>query len=172
MTWHAYSILTLFFSISYLVTILFTVFIIILEDNNPIKTISWLIVVILLPVLGMLLYLNFGRNFRKEKLFSRKGLAEYLSIKTLEPHQLDKLEDEFIQKDPKLKSKRHIMRLLLNNSKALLTQKNRIEILHNGADAFASILAALRTAKDHIHLEYYIYEDDEIGNKIALQHPF
>ena len=64
------------------------------------------------------------------------------------------------------------MRLLLNNSKALLTQKNRIEILHNGADAFASILAALRTAKDHIHLEYYIYEDDEIGNKIALHTHF
>ena len=82
MDWDAYDILTLFFSISYLITILFTAFVIILEDNNAIKTISWIIVVILLPVLGMILYLNFGRNFRKEKLFSRKGLTDYLNIKT------------------------------------------------------------------------------------------
>ena len=121
----------------------------------------------LLPVLGMVLYLNFGRNFRKEKLFSRKGLADYLSIKTFEPFQVDRLDDEFIQKDPKLSSKRHIMQLLLNNSKALLTSKNKVEILHNGADTFSSILEALRHAQSHIHLEYYIYEDDEIGNEIA-----
>ena len=167
MDWDAYDILTLFFSVSYLITILFTAFVIILEDNNAIKTISWIIVVILLPVLGMILYLNFGRNFRKEKLFSRKGLTDYLNIKTFAPYQLENLDDDLIRKNPRLYEKKHIMRLLLNNSKALLTQKNKIQILHNGGSTFQSILGALELAKNHIHLEYYIYEDDEIGNKIA-----
>ncbi|MCG8384615.1 MAG: cardiolipin synthase [Cytophagales bacterium] len=167
MDWDAYDILTLFFSISYLITILFTAFVIILEDNNAIKTISWIIVVILLPVLGMILYLNFGRNFRKEKLFSRKGLTDYLNIKTFAPYQLENLDNDLIRGNPRLYEKKHIMRLLLNNSKALLTQKNKIQILHNGTSTFHSILGALELAKNHIHLEYYIYEDDEIGNKIA-----
>ncbi len=167
MGWDAYDILTLFFSISYLITILFTTFVIILEDNNPIKTISWIIVVILLPVLGMILYLNFGRNFRKEKLFSRKGLTDYQSIKTFEPYQIENLDHDLIRRNPKLYDKKHIMKLLLNNSKALLTQRNKIQILNNGELTFQSILEAIRSARDHIHLEYYIYEDDGIGNEIA-----
>ena len=36
----------------------------------------------------------------------------------------------------------------------------------NGEEKFPELLQALRNAKDHIHIEYYIFEDDEIGRSI------
>jgi len=60
----------------------------------------------------------------------------------------------------------NIMRLLLNSSKSLLTEKNRVNVLQNGRETFDSIIAAIDGAKHHIHLEYYIIDDDHIGNLI------
>ena len=36
----------------------------------------------------------------------------------------------------------------------------------NGEKKFPEVLQAMKQAKDHIHIEYYIYEDDEIGKAI------
>jgi cardiolipin synthase len=41
-----------------------------------------------------------------------------------------------------------------------------LKILVNGEGKFPEVLAALRAAKHHIHLEYYIYENDTIGAEI------
>jgi len=55
----------------YIITVAFTVILIIQQKGDPLKTISWLLVIFLLPVIGIILYFFFGKNFRKEKIFSR-----------------------------------------------------------------------------------------------------
>ena len=65
-----------------------------------------------------------------------------------------------------VQSKVNIIKLLLGNNKSILTDKNELTILHNGGQTFSYLLEDLRNAKDHIHLEYYIFEDDTIGNTI------
>ena len=47
-----------------------------------------------------------------------------------------------------------------------LTANNSVKLLVNGENKFPEVIKALKEAKNHIHLEYYIYEDDEIGRKI------
>ena len=42
------------------------------------------------------------------------------------------------------------------------------KVLSNGEETFKHILEALEGAVHHIHLEYYIVRDDEIGNKLNL----
>jgi cardiolipin synthase len=59
-----------------------------------------------------------------------------------------------------------IITLLLNNSKALLTEHNQVEIFQTGRKTFRSILDNIDGAKKSIHLEFYIIANDEIGNKI------
>jgi cardiolipin synthase len=58
------------------------------------------------------------------------------------------------------------MTLLLNNSKAIITEYNSVEMYHTGEQTFEAIKKALLSAKDHIHMEFYIIEDDKIGNEI------
>jgi len=161
MEWFSYV-----FGTVYLLTIVFAIIIISQEHKTPLRAISWILAVILLPVLGMLLYLNFGRRFRRAKIFSRKGLKDFMWLEELSKFQIDSLNDENLQLVGRVQSKLNIIKLLLNNNKSILTNKNELTILHNGAQTFAFLLSDLQAAKNHIHLEYYIFEDDEIGNTI------
>ncbi len=154
------------FEVFYFITLIFTVILIIQQKGDPLKTISWILVIFLLPILGIILYFIFGKNFRKEKIFSRKGFTDLEHIKVLSQNQFIKLSRENFFKDQKLQSKVNIMRLLLNSSKSLLTEHNRVTILQNGNETFKSLINAIENAHVYIHLEYYIIEDDHIGNLI------
>ena len=151
-------------SILYLITVIFVAFLIILENRNPEKTISWILVLILLPFVGIIIYLFFGQQYRKTKMYSRKGLKDLEKLRNLTSEQLDNLSEESYRLDKKLLSKRRLMKLLLSNSNAILTNNNEIQILKNGDETFPEIFKAIEEAKHHIHLEYYIIEDDKIGN--------
>ncbi len=147
------------------VIVSFPLVIILLENRNPVKTLSWILVLVLIPFLGILLYLYFGKNLRKEKIFTRKEFQDAEEARTMLVEDL-KLEEIRLNNNPKLCDKYHLMKLLYNNSKAILTQKNQVKVLNNGEETFSHILQAIAQAEQHIHLEYYIIEDDEIGNKV------
>lgn len=51
----------------YIISILFVAVFTVLENRNPLKTISWVLVLIFLPVIGFIFFVFFGQNFRKEK---------------------------------------------------------------------------------------------------------
>jgi len=150
----------------YIITVAFTIILIVQQKGDPLKTISWILVIFLLPIAGIILYFFFGKNYRKEKIFSRKGLIDLEHMKLLSDDQFANLPHKDNFSSAKVRSKMNIMRLLLNSSKSLLTEKNRVNVLQNGRETFDSIIAAIDGAKHHIHLEYYIIDDDHIGNLI------
>ncbi len=59
-----------------------------------------------------------------------------------------------------------LVSLLMNDSLSPLTAGNWVKLLINGEEKFPEVLDVLQKAQHHIHLEYYIYEDDRIGNLI------
>jgi cardiolipin synthase A/B len=156
----------LILNVIYLATAIIIAISVVLDNRNPTKTISWVVVLFVLPILGLILYFVVGKNYRKEKIFSRKGHKDYERIRTLSDNQIIDLQDNSFIENLKVKSKLPIINLLLRNSKALLTKNNRVEILNDGNQTFNSIFAAIRKAKKHIHLEFYIIEDDKVGNGI------
>jgi len=151
-------------TILYFLTVAFTAILIILENRNPQKTISWILVLVLLPFIGIVIYLFFGQEYRKTKMYSRKGLKHLERLRNLTLEQLDNLPKNHFQISKKQYSKKRLMNLLLSNSNAILTSNNEIQILHNGAETFPEIFRIMEEAKHHIHLEYYIIENDRIGN--------
>jgi hypothetical protein len=88
------------FNVLYFVIIIGTIFIVILDNRNPVKTMAWVLVLFFLPIVGLVFYFFFGRSTRKEKLISKKGftrlikrpMAEYQAQKAFkcpdEQHQL------------------------------------------------------------------------------------
>jgi len=107
-----------------------------------------------------------GRNYRKQKIFSRKSLKDFQNLENYVTNQLLNLKNNTILHDPKIEQKIGIINLLINNNKALLTEHNQVTILNNGDQTFASIIDEIQKAEHHIHLEYYIIDDDIIGNQI------
>ena len=66
--WILSSILILLYSI----TIIGLVLVIIAENRNPLKTIPWVIVLLLAPGVGLLFYFFFGQDNRKQRIISRR----------------------------------------------------------------------------------------------------
>ena len=146
----------------YLVTTIFIAVLIVLENRTPVKTISWILVLVLIPIGGIVVYLFFGQEYRKQKMFSRKGLHDLEQLRKLTTEQLKVLHQyKFSQS---LHSKKHLMNLLLNNSNSILTNDNEVKLLINGSEKFSELFSEIEKARHHVHLEYYIIDDDETGN--------
>jgi cardiolipin synthase len=151
-------------TILYFTTVVFIAILIILENRNPVKTISWILILVLLPFAGIVFYLFFGQEYRKTKIYSRKGLRNLEKLRKLTLEQLDNLPKNHLKISDKIYTKKRLMNLLLSNSNAILTNNNEVKVLRNGKETFPEIFKAIEEAKHHIHLEYYIVENDRIGN--------
>ncbi len=152
------------FSLVFLVTAIPVAILIVLEKRSPYKTAAWILVLILLPIFGIFFYLFFGQEYRKRKLFSRKGIKSLGKFRRLSLKQLKQIEHKHLSIDKKVFEKETIIRLLLNNSDALLTTGNKVELYNEATSTFNDIFAAVENARHHIHLEYYIFSNDKIGN--------
>ena len=154
------------FTLVFLITAIPVAIMVIWEKRSPYKTAAWILALLLLPVFGVIFYLFFGQEYRKKKLFSRKGIKSLNQYRKLSITQLRQFEHIYQNLPPEIMAKESIIRLLLKNSNALLTSGNRLKILNDGEETFRSIFKAIESAKHHVHLEYYILEDDKIGNKL------
>ena len=149
----------------YLITVIFTVITIIQQKGNPPKTISWILVITFIPVLGIVLYFYIGKNYRKEKIFSRKGLSDLNRLNEFAIKQGVSIPTRSTG-TRKIGAQVNIAKLLMNTEKAMLSDKNNVDVLNDGQATFWAILQALESAEHHIHLEYYIIENDRIGNRV------
>lgn len=155
-----------FIAIIYLITILSTIVVVMLDKKNPTTATLWITVLVLVPVVGLVFYIFFGRNFRRRPHRHRK-----------EPINLAKVDPCLVpyvvplstgKKRPYLVERKiHVARLLLNNNRSPVFWGNDVKTYHYGREAFPDLLEDLRSAKHFIHMEYFIVEDDKIGNAIA-----
>lgn len=148
------------------ILVVFAVVGLLLKHANPTKTISYILVLVTVPVLGLIVYYLFGQEFRKQKIFNRKHIlnqatvVKYNKAYALDEEVLEKLEEDFL--DHKVK----LIRLLNSTKEAPLTRCNEIEVVRNGENIIPKILADIRAAEKFVHLEYYIIEDDETGSEL------
>lgn len=152
-------------SVYYAVVIVFF-FRILLENKNPLKTQSYLLLMVLLPVIGMLIYLLFGVNIRRQKLYSRKGFSDQMIIQRWIKEYDNLLSKSHDEVQEYLNEKAKLPFLFWRNNFSALSSNNRVWIFNNGEEKFPALLDKLQNAKNHIHLEYYIFDDDVIGNKV------
>jgi len=151
-------------TILYFLTVVFIAILIILENRNPVKTISWILILVLLPFVGIVFYLFFGQEYRKTKMYSRKGLKDLEKLRNLTLEQLGNLPKDQFRISDRLYTKKRLMNLFLSNSNAILTNNNEIQVLKDAKETFPAIFNSIEQARHHIHLEFYIVEDDSIGN--------
>lgn len=154
------------YSLSTTILVIVVSFLIFLEKRNPYKTVAWLAVLNIFPVLGLLVYLIFGQNLRKRKLVRTKYINEMKHLKNIVDRQIDYFKNNHDSDHKRLGTKKQLINLLLRNANAPFTNSNHAEVLSDGNKAFNSIFTELEKATDHIHLEYYIIREDSIGQKL------
>mgnify|MGYP003118839451 FL=1 len=139
----------------YILIALIMVISLLLNGVRPSKTLAWLLAIFTIPVGGFLLYILFGRNRRKSKMFSLKNQFG----------PINKLEHVTCQ--PEISgNKQKITSLINKTSRCPVTCHNDLDLLKDGKNTFESIFSALEEAKEHIHLQYYIFEDGLLADKL------
>lgn len=138
---------------------------VIYETRSATKTMAYLLLILFIPVIGIVFYILFGVNYWKIKLYNRKSKEDEKLLKKLRS-EIRSYEKVTVSPTELPEENRELATMLKNQLKSPLTRKNKLKLLINGENKFPEVLEALRNAKNHIHIEYYIYEMDEIGNQI------
>jgi len=152
-------------SLLYVLTAVFVCLMIIFENRNPLKTLSWILVILLVPFIGIIVYIFFGQNYRKQKIFSRKGLIDLDQLSDYAIQQSVTLPGYLVNESEAVKSKEHLIKLLLNNNRSVLTTYNKVDLLVDGEETFPAMAEAIASAKEYVHLEFYRIEPDMLGTE-------
>ena len=138
------------------------------ENRKPSKSLAYILVIVFLPVVGLLVYYFVGKKpVFKKLVFDRKRLVDK-----------QKMDEYYEQLSPKWKSEFSCWKTILviwlfhsvtfiYQNQSLISIGNAVTLLNNGEEKFPALFTALENARSHIHMEYYIFTPDDVGNRIA-----
>lgn len=146
------------FTILYALTTLGLIGVVISENRNPVKSLAWVAVLILLPVLGVFLFLLFGRSLRGVRMISRRKSNKLLGDMATGKPDIDQL--------PISEESKQIARLVNSIVEPHYFAGNEIEVFTSGQEKFDALKRDMLAAKEYIHLQYYIFARDKIGREM------
>ena len=132
---------------------------VVMDNRQPAKTMAWALVIWFVPVVGIVLYLFFGLNTRKERLISQRQLDE-LSKRSM----LGFVEQQDLRLPEQHKT---LIDLFISESFSLPFKDSTVQLLTDGYQFFPSLLHDIALARHHIHIDMYIIEDDALGRLVS-----
>ena len=145
--------------ILYQVIAILAVIHVVMDNRQPAKTMAWALFIYFIPVIGLLAYVFFGVNTRKERFVSRRSLSQLTRRSLL----------RFAEQEDLLLPEQHkpVIDLFANKSYSLPFSGNSTTILTSGYEFFPALLRDIAAAKNHIHIDVYIFEDDPLGRLVS-----
>jgi cardiolipin synthase len=119
------------------------------QRRSPASSLTWLMAILLLPLIGIPLFWLFGSR-------KIKRIAE-----AKDPVQLTAIEPE-----PSAAPQTDAAQAAAHLGSERITRGNRLKLHDGGEDAYADLMALIDGAKRSIHIETYVLKADETGNAI------
>ncbi|MEO6914229.1 MAG: phospholipase D-like domain-containing protein, partial [Chitinophagaceae bacterium] len=138
------------------------------DTRSSTKALAYILFIVFVPIAGMIFYFSFGINYRKQKLYSRKIIADDPLRKQIKK-KMDAYSGAILHSGLIADNYKNLIEFIRRAGNGPPTVNNAVKLLINGEEKFLELKTALENAKSHIHLEYYIYEGDITGNDIAEQ---
>ena len=132
---------------------------VIMDNRQPAKTMAWALVIWFVPVVGIVFYLFFGVNTRKERHVSERSMNQLTKRSML----------EFAEQQNLHLPEKHkpLIDLCINQNLSLPFKDNKMEVYTDGYQFFPALLAAIHEAESHIHIDMYIFAEDALGRLVA-----
>jgi len=152
-------------SLIYALVIIYSIIKILLDTYSTSKTLAYLLLVIVLPLAGVIIYFSFGINYRHKRTNNRV-IASLMEIENDFKNNVNDQTNALLKSHPNtFKQYSHLVRFLYGLGDENLC-RNDYKLLVNGEEKFPEVLKTLETAKHFIHMEYYSWENDVRGNQI------
>ena len=137
------------------------------DRRDATSTWAWLFLLFVVPILGFIIYIFFGRAVRKkrEQGFHHNQIDD---VKERMKTQLSDATNKINHSDNRLVKKHaDIVNTLLTKEPTFLSYDNNVDIYTDGHALFDQMKEDLRNAKSYIHLEYYVLKLDKLGSEIV-----
>lgn len=148
----------------YIINFLSIINLIFREKRGIEATIAWVLVLTTAPAIGCILYIAFGRGISKNNMFKIKEAEDKILKENIIDNKIKLNHNDYFKND--LIEYKDMIYALSNSNNSHFTTNNDVEIFPEPNDFFESLLEELKKAKHHINIQFYIFKDDEIGNKI------
>lgn len=148
-----------------IINIFLSIVIIFFQRREPKTVWTWLLILYFIPILGFVLYLLIGQDYRKNKMFKTKeieGEMKYAVLRQAEIIQNNNLR----LSNSEMERFQTLMIYNLEEAQAVLTDNNDIRIYTDGNEKFDALMMEMEHARKYIHLQYYIIKDDELWQRI------
>lgn len=146
------------FMVLYVLMVLAVIVVVLGENRNPVKSIAWVLVLLLLPVLGLVIYLIFGRSLKGMKLISHSDLRDLRRLNNfpVHPEAEDGLTDD----------SRQLISMVNKLAGPHLFTGNDMQVFTTGQEKFDALKRDIEQARKFIHLQYFIIENDQTGTEL------
>ena len=152
-------------SILFLLIIIGMLLVVITDERDSGKKIAWILIIVLLPIVGITLYIMLGFDIRRTRLFNtrRSDFLKFFHTRAdMRTRRLlygdtafNKVKEEY----------RELATLLSKSNGTSVTDNNGIEIITSGKRKFEALTEDIRNARHHIHVEYFLFKKDK-GSKM------
>ncbi len=133
----------------------------ILERRPPVGTLAWLMVLLFMPYFGFIVYLLLGpRRLRRRRLRYSRARDRLIQF-------THRIRDYTAPPGfPEAPLEQQIATLLNRVGQGQPAPALNVSVLETGDACFAALEMAIAEAVHHVHLEYYMWEPDEVGTRL------
>ena len=140
------------------INILVAIAIIFLERKSPTEALLWVLIVLLIPYVGIIIYLIFGStlSIKLTSYFRKKRLQKYYPNVT----KPDKSSVENIGIDPE---DLEVVNFNLSYNNSRITSYDDAKVYTDGMSHYNQLFEDIKNAKDCIFVEFYTIHHDKVG---------
>lgn len=124
------------------------------SNRPPSSTIAWVLTIVLMPYVGVPLYLMFGGR-KMRRMARRKGMVYRRGF---DPSG-----------SPAAPTATSVERVLRSFGVPPATSGNRVEVITSGEEAFTRLLGLIDSAERSIHVTTYILSADPVGRAVVAR---
>ena len=131
---------------------------ILFEKRSPVATLAWILALIALPYVGFVVFFLFGPRHLLRKRLKHKRARGAVTAST----PLGASEPPPAQHDPRVEQ---LIHLVQRTGEPPASQCDTVEIFHDALKSYDALEEAIRAAKHHVHVAYYIFDPRRSGHR-------
>lgn len=124
---------------------------------------AWLIILLVFPVIGIILYGFFGRGISQENIFAINK-QHHIGLRNVQK-SITKAPKKTSTSDTSGKANM-IVHFFDRNSESPLSKNNHVKLYTDGQSMFCDMIKDIAEAKQTVNVEFYTFYNDQIGNEV------
>ena len=150
----------------WIINVIFAVWTVFRSRRSVVATWAWMLVLTILPGIGFILYLFFGRQLSQDEIFAIQKEQKETRNHYLNQQKKMLQEYDLLPRKERVPRVRMLTELNLNNDDAILTFANHVKVYTDGSELFDQMIEDIKNAKVTVNLEFYTFYADKLGHRV------